>query len=130
MFEKIVALFERMVIALETIAKAPAVCANVQQPFPTVTETKPKSPAPPAANTAQTTTAAKASPFMPVPPTQERQEQPLTREQVGNALVALATSKGRDAAIAVLAQFSATQMKDVKEADYANLFAAIKKAAA
>ena len=53
---------------------------------------------------------------------------PATREQCGNALIALATSKGRDAAVDVLAQFSAKLVKDVKEADIPAFFAAIAEA--
>ena len=52
----------------------------------------------------------------------------VTREQCGNALITLATSKGRDAAVAVLSKFGGGQFKDVKEADYPAFFAAITEA--
>lgn len=53
---------------------------------------------------------------------------PITREQCGGALVGLATEKGRDIAMAVLAQFNAKTLGEVKTEQYADLAAAIKQA--
>jgi hypothetical protein len=53
----------------------------------------------------------------------------VTREVVGKALIALATSKGRDAAVAALATFNAKELKDVPEASYPALLDTIAKAA-
>ncbi len=50
------------------------------------------------------------------------------RAACGNALINLATSKSRDAAVAVLTKFGAQQLKDVKEADYPAFHAAILEA--
>ena len=52
--------------------------------------------------------AAQAEPEKPV----------VTREQVGAALVKLATTKNRDAAVGILAQFSATTLDQVNVKDY------------
>lgn len=53
---------------------------------------------------------------------------PITREQCSNALIALATSKGREVAAAVLKVFGGTKLADVKEADYSKFYAAITEA--
>jgi DNA replication initiation complex subunit (GINS family) len=67
-------------------------------------------PAPPAA-TAAPATAALAPPAVPE----------ITREMVGTALVKLATEKGRDAAVAVLAKFNATKLDEITPAQYVGL---------
>jgi len=51
-----------------------------------------------------------------------------TRDQCGNALLSLATTKGRDVAVVVLTKFNAQKLADVKESDYAAFFNAVTEA--
>ncbi len=53
---------------------------------------------------------------------------PITRDQLGVALIALATEKGRDVTMAVLKQFGAEKLGGVKIEDYSRLSVAIQQA--
>ena len=118
--EKILSELEKLNAAFATVLAAPAQQEQkpVQaakpteakpDPFTTITEVAPK--------------------VLEVAQVKEAAPAPITREQVGTALVGLATDKGREVAMAVLAQFGgATKLGDIKADDYPKLAEAIKGA--
>ena len=76
---------------------------------------------------------AKAEPKAePVPEPAPEPEAPpadkITSTQVAQALVALMKDKGRDAGVAVLQQFGASKVPEIKAKDYPKVLAAIKAA--
>lgn len=66
---------------------------------------------------------AKAEPEPEAPPADK-----ITSTQVAQALVALMKDKGRDAGVAVLQQFGASKVPEIKAKDYPKVLAAIKAA--
>jgi hypothetical protein len=61
---------------------------------------------------------------------ESRSETPATYEQAAKAITALSRAKGRDAAVAVLSQFGASKLPDVKPDQFAAVVAAAEKAMA
>jgi hypothetical protein len=77
----------------------------------------------------------KAKPEPKVEPAPEPAPEPeappadkVTSTQVAQALVALMKDKGRDAGVAVLQQFGASKVPEIKAEDYPSVLAAIKAA--
>lgn len=135
MLERIVSFIERIVVALETIAKAPAVCAGNQT-------TAPLTPTGLAHNEGgakikerdtnnlvqQAQVPAPVTDFLA--PAQPAPLAPPTREVVGNKLIELATIS-RDEAVKVLDSFGgAKKLSDIAESDYLALLGTINKAIA
>lgn len=147
MLERIVSFIERIVVALETIAKAPAVCAGNQTTAALTpaavtglghsegsakikerdtnnlvqqAQVPAQIPAPTFGNATATDFMAPAQPAIAPP----------TREVVGNKLIELATIS-RDEAVKVLDSFGgAKKLSDIAESDYLALLATINKAIA
>lgn len=69
-------------------------------------------------------TAPTPAPLAPAPPPHAE----ISREAVGKALIDLATSKSRDAALAVLALFGVKKLADLVPADFAKFLAEVEKA--
>lgn len=99
-----------------------------------LTEKKP-SPAPkaeketkPAAT--QATAEATAAPAQKADNSEATETKAPTYQDAANAVTALHKAKGRDAAVAVLAEFGAAKLQDVKPEQFADVIAACEKASA
>ena len=105
---------ERIADALEAIAKGAALAIPPQGATPAATK--------PAAVKAATKAAPAPAPE-PEPTAEAEAAEAVTKEQVGNVIVALIQANQRDAAVKLLGSYGAKAVSEVKEADYAALHA-------
>lgn len=132
MFETFMSLFTRLVIAVEKLAGALIYQAPANPPVNQVQQNAAPAPPTPFSSAAAAAPAAPATVVLPAAALAADQAKRVapSRDDVGKALINLANGKGRDAAVAVLTQFKAQQVKDLKESDYPAVLDAINKAAA
>ena len=100
-----------------TIAQAPVADNSASSTAEASSVAKPEAAAQPAKKKAADKPAAEATGFAPAAGS-------VTKPEAVEALKALAVAKGRDQVVAVLAQFKAAKLDDVKPKDYAALIAA------
>ena len=110
---------ERIADALEAIAKGAALAIPPQGATPAAM--KPAATKPAAVKAA--TKAAPAPAPEPEPTAEAEAAEAVTKEQVGNVIVALIQANQRDAAVKLLGSYGAKAVSEVKEADYAALHA-------
>lgn len=131
-------LLERIAIALETIAAQGAgETVTTAEAKPRKRTAKPADPTPAATPTAETATAPVQTPTVATTPVSPTATTPLaaspssaTVKQVANAIEALAIAKGRDPALAVLAQFGVERVSMLKPDQLGAALAAAQAASA